>query len=94
MIGSQPNAVGHERALAPEKLLTMIEPVQGILQAVVGGEVKLAEAGNAETILETADVSGIWWKPTLVAGAWCVGTSTSVGAKVPNSSPLCTPPES
>lgn len=39
MIGGQPDVVGQERAPPTEKLLTAIEPVQGVVGAVKGGEV-------------------------------------------------------
>ena len=44
VIRGEPGAVRRERPLSPEELLTLVEPVEGVLGAVIGGEVKLGEA--------------------------------------------------
>ena len=45
MVGGDPRAVGRHGPLPPEKLVALIEPVQGVDGAVVGGELQLGEAG-------------------------------------------------
>ena len=44
MIGGDPGAVGRERALPPEKLVALVEPIQGVDGAVVGRELQLGES--------------------------------------------------
>jgi hypothetical protein len=43
MIGRKPHAIYGGRPLAKEELLTVIEPVQGALGAVIRGEIQLVE---------------------------------------------------
>ena len=44
VIRGEPGAVRCERPLPPEELLALVEPVEGVLGAVVGGEGELGEA--------------------------------------------------
>ena len=44
MIRGDPGAVGRERALSPEKLVALVEPIQGVDGAVVGRELQLGES--------------------------------------------------
>ena len=44
MIGGDPGAVGRERALPPETLVALVEPIQGVDGAVVGRELQLGES--------------------------------------------------
>ena len=44
VIGGYPGAVGRNCALPPEKLVALVEPVQGVDGSVVGGELQLGEA--------------------------------------------------
>lgn len=48
VVRGQPNSIRGEGTLPPEKLLTKGEPMQEVLHAIVGGEVKLAKARNAQ----------------------------------------------
>jgi hypothetical protein len=43
MVGGQPRMVRCQRPLAPKELLTMVEPVQRVLRAIVRGELKSVE---------------------------------------------------
>jgi hypothetical protein len=43
MIGRKPHAICGRRPLATEELLTVIEPIQGVLGAVIRGELQLVE---------------------------------------------------
>ena len=43
VVGCQPSALRRERALATEKLLTLVEPVKRVLRAVISGEIDLGE---------------------------------------------------
>lgn len=43
MIGRKPRAICGRRPLATEELLTVIEPIQGVLGAVIRGELQLVE---------------------------------------------------
>jgi hypothetical protein len=43
MIGRKPRAICGWRPLATEELLTVIEPVQGVLGVVIHGELHLVE---------------------------------------------------
>ena len=44
MVGREPDMIRCERVLPSKKLLSVGEPIQGVLRAVVGGEVELAES--------------------------------------------------
>jgi hypothetical protein len=44
VIGGQPSAVRREDTLPTEELLALVEPVEGVLRAVVGGEFELGVA--------------------------------------------------
>jgi hypothetical protein len=44
VVGGDPRAVGRQCPLPPEKLDALVEPVQGVDGAVVGGELQLGEA--------------------------------------------------
>ena len=43
VVGCQPSALRHERALATEKLLTLVEPVKRVLCAIISGKIDLGE---------------------------------------------------
>ena len=47
VVRGEPNPIRGQCTLSSEELLTTMEPVQGIVGAVVGWEVDLAEAGDA-----------------------------------------------
>jgi hypothetical protein len=44
VVGGDPRAVGRHGLLPPEKLVALVEPVQGVDGAVVGGKLQLGEA--------------------------------------------------
>src|SRR4051812_45002395 len=44
VVGGDPRAVGRQGSLPPEKLIALIEPVQGVDCAVVRGELQFGEA--------------------------------------------------
>ena len=47
MAGRELDVIRCERALPPKKLFTVGEPIQGVICAVVGGAVELAELWDA-----------------------------------------------
>lgn len=61
MVGGEPDTLGQERTLPAKKLITMIEPVQRVFGVIEDEEVQLAEARDAEMILETAALWGQGW---------------------------------
>jgi hypothetical protein len=46
MVGGEPSAVRRESTLPIEELLALVEPVEGALRAVVGGELEFGIAGR------------------------------------------------
>lgn len=49
MVRGERDPIRGERTLPIEELLAIVEPIQGVLLAVVGREAELAEAGDAQT---------------------------------------------
>jgi hypothetical protein len=51
MEGCQPNFVNFSGALGSEEVLTFVEPAEGVIFSIVGGERKFVVAWNAETVV-------------------------------------------
>ena len=54
VVRGEPDPIGGQCTLSSEELLAMVEPVQGIIGGGVGWEVDLAEAGDAQALVEAA----------------------------------------
>jgi hypothetical protein len=67
VVGGQPCAIRGHRPLSSEELLALIEPVEGICSAVVGGELQLVEAWRGEPrIWIQSDVVGMRGRNAMV----------------------------
>jgi hypothetical protein len=69
VVGRQPRVIRRRGLLSAEELLTMVQPIQRIVEAVVRRELQLVEAQNARLApsdrgggLEEAEVAP-WWCP-------------------------------
>jgi hypothetical protein len=73
MIGGEPSAVRRESTLPPEELLALVEPVEGVFQAIVGGELKfgVAERRRGSAAMDVRLSAGHGGRGARSLRRWC-----------------------